>query len=92
VIVPGVLLLVLASDPALVGWRYRLGWAVFAIILLLSEWLLGRLDSQHLLPDYPLPPILQKINVAVFFGWLVGDLWLFNAYLSRREAANTRAS
>jgi ABC-type sugar transport system permease subunit len=92
VIVPGVLLLVLASDPALVGWRYRLGWAVFAVVLLLSEWLLGRLDSQHLLPDYPLPPILQKINVAVFFGWLVGDLWLFNAYLSRREAANTRAS
>ena len=92
VIVPGVLLLVLASDPALAGWRYGLGWAVFAVVLLLSEWLLGRLNSQHLLPNYPLSPILQKFNVAVFFGWLVGDLWLFNAYLSRRAAANRQAS
>jgi hypothetical protein len=72
-----------------VGWRYRAAWAVFAIGLLLSEWLLGRLISQHALPYYPVQPILQKVNVAVFFGWLVADLWLFNAYLIRREAAST---
>jgi len=88
VIVPGVLLLVLGSDRALVGWRYRVAWAVFAIVLLLSEWLLGRLVSQHVLPYYPVQPILQKINVAVFFAWLVADLCLFNAYLNRRDAAN----
>ena len=62
---------------------------MFAVVLLLTEWLLGRLVSQHVLPYYPVQPILQKINVAVFFGWLVGDLWLFNAYLSRREVPNT---
>jgi hypothetical protein len=90
VIVPGVLLLVLGSDPALVGWRYRVAWAVFAVVLLLSEWLLGRLISQHVLPDYPVQPILQKVNVGVFFAWLVADLWLFNAYLDRRETASTR--
>jgi hypothetical protein len=89
VIVPGVLLLVLGSDRALVGWRYRVAWAVFAIVLLLSEWVLGNLVSQHVLPSYPVKPTLQKVNVAVFFGWLVADLWLFNAYLNRREAANT---
>jgi len=89
VIVPGVLLLVLGSDRALVGWRYRVAWAVFAVVLLLSEWLLGRLVSQHVLPYDPVQPTLQKINLAVFFGWLVADLWLFNAYLNRGEAANT---
>jgi len=50
---------------------------------------LERRSSQHVLPYYPGQPILQKINVAVFFGWLVADLWLFNAYLNRRKAANT---
>ena len=89
VIVPGVLLLVLGSDRAFVGWRYRVAWAVFAVVLLLGEWLLSRLISQHVLPYYPVGPILQKINVAVFFGWLVADLWLFSAYLNRGEAANT---
>jgi hypothetical protein len=88
VIVPGVLLLVLASDPAIVGWRYRGAWAVFAVILLLSEWGLGRLVSQHVLPYDPVQPILQMVNVAVFFGWLVADLWLFKANLTRREVAN----
>jgi hypothetical protein len=88
VIVPGVLLLVLASDLAIVGWRYRTAWAVFATVLLLSEWVLGRLVSQHVLPYDPVQPILQKVNVGVFFTWLVADLWLFNAYLNRREAAN----
>jgi hypothetical protein len=87
VIVPGVLLLVLASDHAIVGWRYRVVWAVFAAVLLLSEWGLGRLVSQHVLPYDPVQPILQKVNVAVFFAWLVADLCLFNAYLNRRDAA-----
>jgi hypothetical protein len=88
VIVPGVLLLVLGADRALLGWRYRVAWALFAVGLLLSEWELGRLVSQHVLPYDPVQPILQKVNVAVFFGWLVADLWLFNAYLNRREAAS----
>jgi hypothetical protein len=88
VIVPGVLLLVLASDHAILSWRYRVAWSVFAIVLLLSEWGLGRLVSQHVLPYDPVQPILQKINVAVFFVWLVADLWLFNAYLNRRETGS----
>ena len=33
----------------------------------------------------------EKVNVAVFFGWLVADLWLCNAYLNRREEVNTSA-
>ena len=50
---------------------------------------MGSLVSQRVLPYYPVQPILQKLNAAVFLGWLVADLWLFNAYLNRREAANT---
>ena len=89
VIVPGILLLVTAADGTLMGRGYRVGWAVFAVVLMLSEWLLGRLVSHHVLPYDPVQPILQKVNVAVFFGWLVADLWLFNAYLERSERAAT---
>jgi hypothetical protein len=86
VIVPGILLLVLGSDPLLVGRPYRVVWAVFATALLVTEWLLGRLVSYHVLPYDPVQPTLQKINAAVFFAWLLADVWLFNAYLNRREA------
>jgi len=80
-IVPGVLLLLLASDRAFCGWRYRIAWAAFAVALLLCEWYLVTLVSHHVLPSRPVNPILQKVNVSVFVAWMLGDLWLFNAYL-----------
>jgi len=84
-IVPGVLLLLLGSDRALCGWRYGVAWTVFAVALLLCEWYLVALVSQHVLPSRPVNPLIQKVNVGVFFGWLVTDLWLFNAFLNRRK-------
>ena len=81
-IVPGVLLLLLGSDRALAGWRYKAGWAVFAVALLLCEWWLVTLVAHHVLPSRPVNPILQKVNVAVFFAWMATDLWLFSAYVA----------
>ena len=86
-IVPGVLLLLLASEHALSGLRYKVAWAVFASVLLLFEWWLVTLVSHHVLPSRPVNPIIQKVNVGVFFIWMVTDLWLFNAYLNGREEA-----
>jgi len=86
-IVPGVLLLLLASDRALCGWRYGLAWAVFAVALLLCELYLVTLVSHHVLPSRPVNPLIQKANVGVFFAWMVADLWLFNAFLNRRKEA-----
>jgi len=85
-IVPGVLLLLLASDRALCGWRYRVAWAGFAVALLLCELYLVTLVSHHVLPSRPVNPLIQKANVGVFFAWMVADLWLFNAFLNRRES------
>jgi hypothetical protein len=84
-IVPGVLLLLLASDRVLCGWRYRAAWAVFAVALLLCEWGLVTLVGKHVLPSRPVNPLIQKANVGVFFAWMIADLWLFNAFLSRRK-------
>lgn len=84
-IVPGVLLLLLASDRALCGWRYRIAWAVFAVALLLCEWYLVTLVSHNVLPSRPVNPLIQKVNVGVFSAWIVTDLWVFNAFLKRRR-------
>jgi hypothetical membrane protein len=86
-IVPGVLLVLLGSDRALAGWRYRAGWAVFAVALLLCEGVLSTLVAHHVLPSRPVNPVLQKVNVAVFFAWMVTDLWLFSAFLRQRKQA-----
>jgi hypothetical protein len=86
-IVPGVLLLLLASDRALCGWRYRAAWALFAVVLLVCEGYLVSLVAHRVLPSCPVNPILQKINVSVFFAWLAMDLWLFKAYLARKKEA-----
>lgn len=86
-IVPGVLLLLLASDRALCGWRYGLAWAAFAVALLLCEWYLVTLVGRHVLPSRPVNPLIQKANVGVFFAWMIADLWLFNAFLDRRKEA-----
>ncbi len=86
-IVPGVLLLLLASDRVLCGWRYRAAWAVFAVALLLCEWGLVTLVGKHVLPSRPVNPLIQKANVSVFLVWMMADLWLFNAYLKRQREA-----
>jgi hypothetical protein len=88
-IVPGVLLLLLASDRALCGWRYRIAWAVFAVALLLCEGYLVTLVSRHVLPSRPVNPLIQKANVGVFFAWMMTDLWLFNAFLNCRKEVRT---
>jgi len=84
-VVPGVLLLLLASDSEFCGRRYKIAWAVFAISLLLGEWYLVTLVGKHVLPSRPVNPLIQKANVGVFFAWMIADLWLFNAFLSRRK-------
>ena len=82
-IVPGVLLLLLASDRALCGWRYRIAWCVFAVSLLLCEWYLVTLVGRHVLPSRPVNPLIQKANVGAFIAWLATDLALFSTYVRR---------
>jgi len=84
-IVPGILTLLVASDPALAGPRYKWAWAAFAVGLLLCEWRLVTLVGRHVLPSRPVNPLIQKANVGVFFGWMLLDVWLFDRYLDRKR-------
>lgn len=86
-IVPGVLLMLLGTESAFSGWRYKTAWLLFAVGLLVSEGVLTALIRHHVMPSRPVfNPLIQKANVAVFLAWVAADLWLFRTYLRRREA------
>ena len=83
-IVPGILLMSMGTEKAFSGWRYKMFWVVFAVVLLSAEGVLTGMVKQHVLPSRPVNPVLQKINVMAFVAWVAADLWLFRAYLNRQ--------
>jgi len=88
-IVPGILIMSMGAEKAFSGWRYKMFWVIFAVLLLSAEGVLTAMVKQRVLPSRPVNPVLQKINVMAFIAWVAADLWLFRAYLNRLATSGT---
>jgi len=80
-IIPGCLIMIVCAESFYCPRSYKVILVAFVLVVLLCELVLQIMIIRHAMPVRPAGPIMQKVNVAIFVGWVVAELLLYGRYL-----------